>query len=164
MHCRFYIGVACREHVSRGVEQGICQFCHGKQAPAKKLNKGDYIVYYSSKVSMEAPNSESYQKFTAIGRIIDDTPYRFDMGGGFIPYRRNVSYFKDSQGKEPDHLSIHPLISAFSFITNKKSWGYVFRYGFLEIDYKDFDTISTKMLGYNPSANLSSLLDTSRLL
>lgn len=49
---KIWIGVACKEHVANGVKLGICQFCHGKLAPAKRPRKGDYLVYYSSKQTM----------------------------------------------------------------------------------------------------------------
>ncbi len=139
---KFWIGVASKEHVENGVKLGICQFCHGKSAPAKRLKKDDFIIYYSSKVTMEG--SELYQKFTAIGVIQDDKAYQVEMGDEFKPFRRNVKYF------EAKHLDIRPLIPKLLFIKNKNSWGYVFRYGFLEIDKKSFDLIANGMLGYNP--------------
>ena len=140
--CKFWIGVACKEHVINGVNLGICQFCHGKSTPAKRLKKNDFVIYYSSKVTMEG--SDPYQKFTAIGRVKDDVPYQMDMGNGFKPFRRNIEYYN------AQHLDIKPLIPILPFIKNKASWGYVFRYGFLEIDQKSFGIIAQGMLGYNP--------------
>ncbi len=137
---KFWIGVACKEHVENGVKLGICQFCHGKSAPSKRLSRGDFVIYYSSKVSMGG--AELYQKFTAIGKVIDDAPYQVDMGDGFKPFRRNISYF------EAKHIDIKPLVPLLSFIKNKNSWGYVFRYGFLEIDQASFEIIANAMLGY----------------
>lgn len=139
---RFWIGVACGDHVANGVKLGICQFCHGKSSPAKRLSKGDYIIYYSSKVAMESV--EPYQKFTAIGYVTDEEPYQVEMSPGFYPFRRNIHYL------EFNHVDIKPLISLLPFIKNKTSWGYVFRYGFLEIDQTSFEVISNAMLGYNP--------------
>ncbi len=139
---KFWIGVASKEHVTNGVALGICQFCHGKLAPAKRPSKGDFVIYYSSKQTMEG--SERYQKFTAIGIIKDDTPYQVEMGNGFKPFRRNVGYF------DATHADIKPLIPNLPFIKNKTSWGYVFRYGFLEIDKTSFDIIANAMLGFSP--------------
>ncbi len=139
---KFWIGVACKEHVVKGVEQGICQFCHGKSATAKRPAKGDYIIYYSSKLTMNG--SERYQKFTAIGVVKDDAPYQIDMGEGFKPFRRKIGYLKAQD------LDIRPLIDSLPFIKNKSSWGYVFRYGFLEIDPVSFELIANGMLGCNP--------------
>lgn len=139
---KFWIGVACKEHVENGVKLGICQFCHGKSTPAKRLSRGDFVIYYSSKVTMEG--SELYQKFTAIGKVIDDAPYQVDIGDGFKPFRRNINYF------EAKHVDIKPLVTLLDFIKNKKSWGYVFRYGFLEINQESFEIIANGMLGFNP--------------
>ena len=135
---RFWIGVACKEHVANGVKLGICQFCHGKSAPAKRLRKGDFMIYYSSKHTMEG--SESYQKFTAVGVVKDDIAYQVDMGGGFKPFRRDIEYFK------AEHVDIRPIIPMLHFIKNKSSWGGVFRYGFLEIDQESFRIIANGML------------------
>lgn len=139
---KFWIGVACKEHVENGVKLGICQFCHGKSAPAKRLSRGDFMIYYSSKITMAG--SELYQKFTAIGTIIDDAPYQVDMGDGFKPFRRNINYF------DAKHIDIKPLVPLLPFIKNKNSWGYVFRYGFLEIDKKSFEIIASGMFEFNP--------------
>ena len=139
---KYWIGVASKEHVENGVKLGICQFCHGKSSPAKRLKKGDYVIYYSSKHKMDEP--DLYQKFTAIGQVTDEAPYLVDMGNGFQPFRRNVEYL------EAQHLDIKPLIPMLSFIKNKKTWGYVFRYGFLQIDQDSFELISKGMLGFNP--------------
>ena len=140
---RYWVGVASKEHVDRGVDMGICQFCHGKQGPAKRPKKGDFVVYYSSKITMGG--AEPCQKFTALGIITDEVPYQVDMGNGFKPFRRNVSYL------EAEAVPIKPLIQELPFIKNKTSWGYVFRYGFLEIDSIAFDVIAQAMLGYSPS-------------
>jgi len=135
---KFWIGVACKEHVENGVKLGICQFCHGKSGPAQRLKKGDFIIYYSSKVAMERP--ELCQKFTAIGKVIDDEPYQVEVNEHFKPFRRNVEYLA------AQHVDIKPLVESLPFIKNKKSWGYVFRFGFLEIDQESFDIIASAML------------------
>ena len=138
MSQRFWIGVACKEHVANGVCLGIAQFCHGKSEPAKRPFKEDAIIYYSSKHTMTG--KDLYQKFTAIGIVTDDEPYQVEMDNGFKPFRRNVDYLKAT------HLDIKPLIPILPFIRNKQSWGYTFRYGFLEIDKESFDIISKGML------------------
>lgn len=150
---KFWIGVASKDHVDNGVQLGICQFCHGKATPARRPQKGDFLIHYSSKVNMDRP--ELYQKFTAIGIIQDDAPYQVDMGNGFQPFRRNVQYF-DAQ-----HVAIQPLIDQLPFIKNKSSWGYVFRYGFFEIDQESFEIIATHMIGYNPIPTSSKTTQTS---
>jgi hypothetical protein len=52
------------------------------------------------------------------------------------PYRRDVTYF------DCVATPIQPLISELTFIRNKQSWGYVFRYGFFEVPKDDFDLIA----------------------
>lgn len=136
---KFWIGVACKEHVENGIKLGICQFCHGKSSPTKRLSRGDFVIYYSSKITMNG--SELYQKFTAIGEVVDDAAYQVDMGNGFKPFRRNIRYY------EAKHIDIKPLVPLLPFIKNKSSWGYVFRYGFLEIDKESFEIIAKHMLG-----------------
>ena len=139
---KYWIGVACKEHIENGIKLGICQFCHGKSAPAKRLQKGDFLIYYSSKHTMGG--SEFYQKFTAIGIVKDETPYQVEMEDGFKPFRRDIDYLN------AQHVDIKPLIPLLPFIKNKNSWGYVFRYGFLEIDQKSFEIIGKEMVGGDP--------------
>lgn len=139
---KFWIGVACKEHVENGVKLGICQFCHGKSSPAKRLSQGDFLIYYSSKHRME--EVDLYQKFTAIGIVKDDETYQVEMENNFKPFRRNIDYL------QARHIDIKPLIPILPFIKNKSSWGYVFRYGFLEIDQESFEIIASQMLGVSP--------------
>ena len=73
------------------------------------------------------------------------------MGNGFKPFRRNIEYF------DAKHLDIKPLIPLLPFIKDKKSWGYIFRYGFLEIDQKSFEVIANGMLGFNPLTQLTRI-------
>lgn len=135
---RYWIGVASREHVMKGICDGFAQLCHGKEDPLKKMNTGDWIIYYSSKESIQ--ETTPYQKFTAIGKVIDDDVFQFDMGNDFIPFRRNIDFISCTE------TSIDPLILHLTFIKNKKRWGYPFRFGHLEISEKDFKLISEKMI------------------
>lgn len=80
------------------------------------------------------------QQFTAIGKVIDDEVYQFQVSEDFCPSRRNIEFLP---GKD---VSILPLISGLDFIPNKKSWGYPFRFGFFEIKQHDFKLISSQML------------------
>lgn len=135
---RYWIAVASKNHVERGVKEEIAQVCHGKASPLKRLKQGDWLLYYSSKLFFESP--EPCQAFTAIGQVADDTVYQFDMGGGFLPFRRNIKYYPCNQ------LPIKTLIDQLSFIKNKQQWGYVFRFGLIEIPENDFKQIAQKML------------------
>jgi predicted RNA-binding protein len=133
----YWIGVASKDHVIRGVEQGFCQLCHGKSNPLKRLNSGDWIVYYSPRTARDG--GEVVQAFTAIGQILEQEPYPFDMGDGFVPYRRDVRFVAAQEAP------IRPMVNELSFIKNKQSWGYVFRFGLLEIPKPDFQRIAVAM-------------------
>ena len=134
---RYWIGVASKDHVIIGVEGGFCQLCHGKSNPLKRLTPGDWIVYYSPGTTMNG--GEVVQAFTALGQILEGEPYLFDMGGSFVPYRRDVRFVLAQEAQ------IRPLIERLSFIKNKQAWGYVFRFGLLEIPELDFQQIAIAM-------------------
>ncbi len=134
---RYWIGVASKDHVMRGVEGSFCQLCHGKSNPLKRLTPGEWIVYYSPRTAING--GEVVQAFTAIGQILQGEPYLFDIGGGFVPYRRDVQFVTAQEAP------IRPLIERLSFIKNKQSWGYVFRFGLLEIPEPDFQQIAIAM-------------------
>ncbi len=134
----YWVIVASKNHVMNGVGWGIAQANHGKAAPLKRMNVGDGVLYYSPKLEFEG--NEKLQAFTAIGEVTGETVYQFDMGGGFVPYRRDVKY------RDCVDAPIQPLIPALTFIENKTSWGYLFRFGFFEIPKVDFDLITSQML------------------
>jgi len=135
---KYWIIVASKDHVKNGIAEGIAQACHGKTSPLRRMKKGDYILYYSGKMILG--KDEKCQEFTAIGQVKDDEVYQFQMTPDFCPSRRNIEFFSHQD------LSILPLINDLGFIQNKKSWGYPFRFGILEINEKDFQLISSKML------------------
>lgn len=137
-YTRYWIAVASKEHVEAGVVAGIAQFCHGKLGPAKRVSKGDWVVYYSSKEKIN--EAKPCQMFTAIGTVLDEAPYQFDMSPSFKPYRRKIKYRKCKA------VEIKSLIPSLDFIKDKKYWGAIFRYGFLEIDQKSFEIIASNML------------------
>src|SRR5688572_13420840 len=128
---RYWIGVVSRDHVQRGAAGGFCQLCHGKASAMRKLTPGDWIAFYSPKTAMAG--GAALQAFTAIGQVKAGEPYAFDMGGGFIPTRRDVDF------KACHEAQIKPLIDRLSFIRNKQSWGYVFRFGQIEVPTADFE-------------------------
>jgi hypothetical protein len=142
---RYWIGVASQDHVMKGTEGGFCQLCHGRSNPLKRLTPGDWIIYYSPRTAMN--HGDVVQAFTAIGQILEGEPYLFNMGDGFVPYRRDVQFIAAQTAP------IRPLLADLSFIKNKQSWGYVFRFGLLEIPESDFHCIATAM-GAEVSANL----------
>lgn len=135
---KYWLAAISKEHAERAVDGGFIQVFHGKEGPLKRMQKDDYLVIYSSKITMQG--NEKCQAFTALGKVMDDQVYSFQMTENFIPFRRNIQFMKCSD------VSILPLIEHLEFIPNKKSWGYPFRYGFFEINENDFNFISSKMI------------------
>jgi hypothetical protein len=133
----FWVGVASRDHVMRGVAGGFCQLSHGKASPVERLKPGDRIVYYSPRETMG--EGEPVQAFTAIGKILAGEAYRADMGGGFKPVRRDVAFFKAHDAP------IKPLLETLSFTRGRTSWGYAFRRGALRIEPDDYRVIAKAM-------------------
>jgi hypothetical protein len=119
----------------QGVREGIAQASHGKQTALRRMTKNDEIVYYLPK--MFSGQNEKCQRFTAIGKIKDNDIFQVKLNETFSPFRRKVEYYHECK-----EILIEDLIPALSFIRNKKSWGYVFRLGLIQIPYNDFLTIS----------------------
>jgi predicted RNA-binding protein len=131
---KYWIGVVSADHVKQGVEEGIMQIGHGKRIGVARQKKGDWLIYYSPRETMDS--KDPLQEFTALGKIIDDQPYQLQMGEDFSPWRRNVVY-------EPiQPLPIRPILDELSFIKDKTHWGVAFRYGILEIPQVDYDFIA----------------------
>jgi hypothetical protein len=135
---KYWMLVASKNHVERGIKDGIAQACHGKAYPLKKMNPGDIIIYYSPKLIFR--ESAPCQMFTAIGIVTGSKINSHDMGGGFIPFRRDINYY------ETIPTPIKPLIGKLAFIINKKQWGYKFRFGAFEISCRDYSIIAKLML------------------
>jgi len=133
---KYWIGVVSKQHVLQGVYLGIAQIGHGKQSGLVRMHAGDGFIYYSPKESMDG--NKALQAFTAIGRIVDDEIWQADEGD-FKPWRRKVSYAKSSDAP------IRPLLDDLSITKDKVSWGYVFRYGLVEITKADFTLIAKAM-------------------
>lgn len=134
---KYWINVISKNHVLRGVVEGITQSGHGKEAPLRKMKEGDWIIFYSPKQSLEG--NEKLQAFTTVGQLADDEVYQFEMSSTFKPFRRKV-IFKNSK-----EISILPLIDKLEFIKDKTHWGFMFRFGLFEISEKDFNTISKEL-------------------
>ncbi|MEO6320339.1 MAG: hypothetical protein ABIO73_06985 [Polaromonas sp.] len=62
-----------------------------------------------------------------------------DMGGGFVPYRRDVAYVPAQEA------SILPLLDHFEFVENRQRWGYKFRFGLFEVSDHDLRLIAGAM-------------------
>ncbi|WP_338870800.1 EVE domain-containing protein [Spirosoma sp. SC4-14] len=139
----YWIVVASKDHVMRGVSGGFMQANHGKKTPLLRTKPNDWVIFYSPKQVLE--QDEKCQSFTAIGQITDEGIYQVTLTHDFAPFRRNVQFY-DCQ-----ETSILPLINDLNFIQNKKAWGYPFRVGFFEIGEKDFVLIKERMFNAEQS-------------
>ena len=114
------------------------QVCHGKGGPLRRLRPGDHVAYYSPTVHFGA--ADRLQAFTALGQVRPGEPYQHDMGGGFIPFRRDVAWDADAA-----EAPIAQLLQRLSFTAGRRSWGYAFRFGLLEVTADDMALIEGAM-------------------
>ncbi len=135
---RYWIIVTSRDHVQRGVEGGFTQANHGKAAPLQRMQPGDNIVFYSSRATYG--EDTTCQRFTAIGEVADGDVYQANMGNGFEPFRRNVTF------RNCREVSILPIIPQLSFIKDKQRWGYPFHWGMFRYPQADYELIANGML------------------
>lgn len=134
---KYWINTVSRNRVQTGVAGGFTQADHGKNTNLKKLNKGDFIVFYSPRT--EFRGGQSLQSFTAIGRIADEDTYQVDMSSDFHPWRRRVDFLNSHESP------IAPLIQELDFIRIKDKWGYPFRRGLFKVERPDFERIAKSM-------------------
>jgi hypothetical protein len=132
-----WIAVASENHVARGRAGGFMQVCHGKNGPLSRIKPGDDVIYYSP--SSEMGGGVPLKSFTAAGKVKDGAPYQYDMGGGFIPFRRDVEWY---DGKA---TGIAHLLDALELTRGKRNWGYVFRFGVVKISDDDRNVILAAM-------------------
>lgn len=132
-----WLAVASANHVEIGQKGGFMQVCHGKSAPLKRIKAGDLVTYYSPTAIFG--NKDKLQAFTAIGIVQADESYQFDMGGGFIPYRKDVDWFSSYP------TPIKPLLSALDFSAGISNWAYPLRFGLIKINLHDMKIIAHAM-------------------
>jgi hypothetical protein len=138
-----WIAVASAEHARRGRDactdsgSGFMQVCHGKRAPLARVQPGDRVAYYAPTVTMGG--KDKLQSFVSIGIVQSADPYAFDMGGGFVPFRRDVQYLKARDAP------IAPLLDEFEFVEDRQRWGYKFRFGLFKVSDHDMRLIAHAM-------------------
>ena len=137
---RDWIAVASAEHARLGRDHapiGFMQVGHGKRAPLERLAPGDRIAYYAP--AAVYAGGDKLQSFVSIGVVLPGAAYPFDMGSGFVPWRRDVRYAAAQEAP------IAPLIESFDFVEDSKRWGYKFRFGLFEINAHDMRLIARAM-------------------
>ncbi len=139
-----WIAVASAEHARRGRDArqgefdcGFMQVCHGKRSSVARVQPGDVVAYYAP--ATEMGGKDKLQSFVSMGIVQPSAPYAFDMGGGFVPWRRDVRYLPTR-----DAL-IAPLVEQFEFVDDPKRWGYKFRFGLFKISEHDMRLIAGAM-------------------
>ncbi|WP_050570228.1 EVE domain-containing protein [Dickeya dadantii] len=134
---RYWVGVVSAEHVRHALDGGYIQVCHGKLSALKRARPGDGFAYYSPNQTFKG--KERHQRFTAIGIINCGEPYRFDMGDGFEPHRRDVDWVDSVE------TAIRPLLNQLEFTAGRTNWGYALRVGLFSISEHDFRLIAAAM-------------------
>jgi hypothetical protein len=94
-------------------------------------------VYYSPTVTMGG--KDKLQAFVSIGLVEQGVVYPFDMGGGFVPFRRDVAYVPALEAP------IAPLLDALEFVEDRSRWGYKFRFGLFVVSDADMLRIAHAM-------------------
>ena len=135
-----WLGVVSRAHVRKGIAGGFAQLCHGKVQPLRRMRPGDWLIYYSPTIEM---GGDALRAFTAIGRVEGSEVYQYDMGGGFVPYRRNVRY---ADAEELLLDMIKPKLE----LCARRNWAMALRRGHLRLEAADFATIAAAM-GVRPA-------------
>ena len=113
------------------------QVCHGKAAPLRRIRPGDRVAYYSP--SEVFRGKDKLQAFTAVGMVRAGEPYQFDMGGGFVPFRRDVDWLK------AEEAPIQPLLDVLDFTGGVRNWGYQLRFGLFAVSDHDMRLIASTM-------------------
>ena len=137
---RNWIAVASAQHARRGCatpEFGFMQVCHGKAAPLRRVQAGDRVAYYAPTVTMGG--KDKLQAFVSIGIAQPGDPYAFDMGGGFVPFRKDVAYVPAQEAP------IAPLLDRFEFVEDRHRWGAKFRFGLFAVSDHDMRLIAQAM-------------------
>lgn len=95
------------------------------------------MAYYAPTVTMGG--SDKLQAFVSLGLVKPGDPYAFDMGGGFVPFRKDVAYLPAREAP------IAPLLDHFEFVQDRARWGYAFRFGLVAVSDHDMRLIAQAM-------------------
>lgn len=134
---RYWVGVASRDHVQVAVNGGFAQLNHGKEAPLRRLQPGDALLYYSPREQISG--GVPLQAFTALGKVLEGEPYQVRQSDRFSPFRRAVLY------RHARDAPIRPLLQELDFSRGDANWGRVLRRGTFLITESDYRTIAAAM-------------------
>ncbi|MWD26951.1 EVE domain-containing protein [Aquicoccus sp. SCR17] len=134
---RYWVGVACRDHVKQAEAGGFIQLGHGREEPLRRPSPGDGLVCYATRSKEEGGHPVS--AFVAIGRVGEGEVRQAD-GQDAQPFRRDMTYAENVR-EAPVRLLLHDL----GFVPEGRSWGLVFRRSLFEIARGDFLVIARAM-------------------
>src|SRR5919112_97750 len=134
---QYWINTVSRDHVLIGVNGGFTQANHGRSTVLRRLARGDLVAFYSPRTRY--PDGEPLQRFTAIGRVVDDQPYQAEMTPTFHPWRRAMHFLPSEEAP------IRDLLTELTFIEDPIRWGFPFRRGLFEISKDDLQRIANAM-------------------
>ena len=148
---RYWIGLAERDSVQAAVSNGVCLFSGGKASAVRKLAPGDWILYYSPHESTDGATLEC---FTAVGEVVDETPWtqnwtQLCAGGPFWTHgtrpKSTQTWVRKCAYDAVGEVSVRPLLSSLSFVSQPRHWGRTFRRGQMEIGAADFFAIADRL-------------------
>ena len=113
------------------------QICHGKAAPLRRIQAGDRVAYYAPTITMGG--TDRLQAFVSIGVVLPGDAYAFDMGDGFVPFRKDVAYLPAQEAP------IAPLLDELEFVDDRQRWGSKLRFGLFAISDHDMRLIAQAM-------------------
>jgi hypothetical protein len=102
------------------------------------MRAGDWLLYYSP--TTEFGGGEPLRAFTALGRVADEQVYPFDMGGGFVPFRRGIDYLPIQR-----EVALAEIRSRLELVRHTPNWGLLARRGHFELGLADAERIARAM-------------------
>jgi hypothetical protein len=134
---RYWISTISHDHVLQGVAGGFTQADHGRDTRLRRLSLGDGIAFYSPRT---APRTgRPLQRFTALGVVADDEPYRVEVSADVHPWRRRVHF------EDVETVPVKPLLPMLGFVDDEQRWGLPFRRGLFEVPAGDFACVAGAM-------------------
>ena len=131
---RFWINTISLDHVELGVAGGFTQADHGRDTRLRRLRRGDAIAFYSPRTTVGA--RAPLQRFTALGEVVDDEPYRVETRPDVHHWRRRLDF------EQVAAVPIRPLLPLLGFVTDEQRWGLPFRRGLFEVTAGDFGVVA----------------------
>jgi hypothetical protein len=135
---KFWLIVASKDHIEKGVSGGFAQACHGKMKPISKPQKGDGVLFYATREKYNE-NTNRIKRITAVGFFEDEKVDVHEIEDKLF-YKRKVNFEIPIR-----EINLKDYLKDIGFIENKEKWGMYLRSSMREIPKKDFDFLHSKM-------------------